>query len=411
MDWRNIARPIIVIGLIVCVVLFGVYKVKNVYSGFMEEYKGTDSNMNGTSVEVTIPEETTIKEAAGILKDAGLIKYKLAFQLRMTGSQYSNSLQPGTYTLNTGMSTMDMIKTLCFVESTREVLYTLTVPEGFTVEQIADRCEELGFCSSNDFLKECQSGDFEYPFEIPSTEVKYALQGFLFPATYDIYDGMTPKDLIQDMIDKFNSVYTDDFKKKAEKLGYTDFEVLTMASIVEKECKLDKDRPMVAGVFINRLNDDMPLQVDPSVLYVVTDGQYNQAELTYDDLEVDSPYNTYKYTGLPVGPICNPGEASIEGVLNASHHNYLYYLTSDESEGACIFNETYEGHLADIEAADAAKADKENAEGDGSSDESGDGSSDGDYLDTSSDGDYSDSDYSDGDYSDSDSYDDSYDGE
>ena len=202
MDWRNIARPIIVIGLIVCVVLFGVYKVKNVYSDFMEEYKGTDSNMNGTSVEVTIPEETTIKEAAGILKDAGLIKYKLAFQLRMTGSQYSNSLQPGTYTLNTGMSTMDMIKTLCFVESTREVLYTLTVPEGFTVEQIADRCEELGFCSSNDFLKECQSGDFEYPFEIPSTEVKYALQGFLFPATYDIYDGMTPKDLIQDMIDK-----------------------------------------------------------------------------------------------------------------------------------------------------------------------------------------------------------------
>lgn len=361
-DWRNVARPIIIIGLLVCIVLFAIVKVKSMYTGFMEEYEGTTSTYGGEDVEVTIPKSTTIKEAAQILKDAGLIEYKLAFQLRITGSQYKNSLQPGTYTLNTGMSTMDMIKTLCYVESTREVLYTLTVPEGFTVEQIADRCQELGFCSADDFLSACKSGDFEYPFQVGSSQVKYGLQGFLFPATYDIYADMTPKELIQKMLDKFNEIYTDEYKKKAEALGYTDFEVLTMASIVEKECKLDSDRPMVAGVFINRLNADMPLQVDPSVLYVVTNGQYNQAELTYDDLEVDSPYNTYKYTGLPVGPICNPGQASIEGVLNAASHNYFYYLTSDESEGACIFNETYEGHLAAIEQADAAKADSESTE-------------------------------------------------
>ncbi len=364
MDWRNIVRPIIIIAIAVCVVVFGVHKIKDTYTGFMREYEGTEGGEVGENIEITIPEDTTIKEAAGMLKEAGLIKYKLAFQLRMTGSQYSGSLQPGTYTLNSSMSTLDMIKTLCYVESTREVLYTITVPEGFTVEQIADRCEEKGFCTADEFLTECRSGDFEYPFEIPSTEVKYALQGFLFPATYDIYENMTAKDLIQDMIDKFNSIYTDEYKKKAEDMGFTDFEVLTMASIIEKECKLDSDRPKVAGVFLNRLDQDMPLQVDPSVLYVITDGQYDKAELSYDDLEVDSPYNTYKYTGLPVGPICNPGQASIEGVLNAEHHNYLYYLTSDESEGACIFNETYEGHLADIEKADAAKAEKE-SEGDG----------------------------------------------
>ena len=372
MDWKSIIRPVIIIAIAVCLVLFGVNKAKSSYTEFMREYQGTTGGEAGEDVEITIDKGTSVKDAAGILKDAGLIKYKLAFQLRMTGSQYSSSLQPGTYTLNSGMSTMDMIKTLCYVESTREVQYTLTVPEGFTVEQIADRCEELGFCTAKDFLAECKSGDFEYPFEIPSSQVKYALQGFLFPATYDIYVDMTPKELIQDMIDKFNSIYTDEFKKKAEELGYSDFEVLTMASIVEKECKLDSDRPMVAGVFINRLNDDMPLQVDPSVLYVVTDGQYDQAELSYDDLEVDSPYNTYKYTGLPVGPICNPGEASIEGVLNAVKHDYYYYLTSDESQGACIFNETYEGHLEDIEKADAAKAEKESADGE-SSDESSDG--------------------------------------
>lgn len=363
MDWRNIVRPILVIGIAACLVLFGVNKVKTGYTEFMREYEGVEAGEKGENVEITIPPESTIREAAGLLKDAGLIKYKLAFQLRMTGSQYSKSLQPGTYTLNSGMSTLDMIKTLCYVESTREVLYTITIPEGFTLEQIADKCEDVGFCTSEEFLATCRSGEFEYPFEIPSTEVKFALQGFLFPATYDVYEGMTPKELVQDMIDKFNSVYTDEFRSKAKALGFTDFEVLTMASIVEKECKLDSDRPMVAGVFLNRLKEEMPLQVDPSVLYVVTDGQYNQAELTYDDLEVDSPYNTYLYTGIPVGPICNPGEASIEGVLKAKHHDYLYYLTSDESEGACIFNETYEGHLADIEKADAAKAEREAAEG------------------------------------------------
>ena len=138
MDWRNIARPVIIIALAVCLVLFGVYKVKETYTGFMQEYEGTYSAGGGEKIEVTIPEDTSVKEAASILKDAGLIKYKLAFQLRMTGSQYSHSLQPGTYTLTTGMSTLDMIKTLCYVESTREVKYTLTVPEGFTVEQIAD---------------------------------------------------------------------------------------------------------------------------------------------------------------------------------------------------------------------------------------------------------------------------------
>ena len=183
MDWRNIVRPIIIIAIAVCVVVVGVHKIKDTYTGFMREYEGTEGGEVGENIEITIPEDTTVKEAAGMLKEAGLIKYKLAFQLRMTGSQYSGSLQPGTYTLNSSMSTLDMIKTLCYVESTREVLYTITVPEGFTVEQIADSCEEKGFCTADEFLTECRSGDFEYPFEIPSTEVKYALQGFLFPAT------------------------------------------------------------------------------------------------------------------------------------------------------------------------------------------------------------------------------------
>ena len=97
MDWRNIARPVIIIALAVCLVLFGVYKVKETYTGFMQEYEGTYSAGGGEKIEVTIPEDTSVKEAASILKDAGLIKYKLAFQLRMTGSQYSHSLQPGTY--------------------------------------------------------------------------------------------------------------------------------------------------------------------------------------------------------------------------------------------------------------------------------------------------------------------------
>lgn len=337
---------VIVFGVIVIlIVIFGI-KIKKTYDDFMEEYKGTES-FEGTDVVVEIPQGASAKEVASILHDAGLIDYEYAFVLRIKESEYRGKLQPGTFTLNTGMNTLEMIEILCYVEPVKTVVDTLTIPEGYSIEQIAARCEAQGICSAEEFLTEVESGNHELPFAIPEgkTTGKYELQGFLFPATYDIYEDTTAATLIDAMLNKFESVYTTEYAAKANELGYSDYEILIMASIVEREAQLEAERPVIAGVIYNRLEIDMLLQMCPTVLYPLTDGAYDKTEVTYEDLELDSPYNTYMYSGLPVGPICNPGEASIEAVLYPDDNNYLYYHTSNTGDGSHIFSETYEEHL------------------------------------------------------------------
>lgn len=339
-------KPVIVIGVIaILVVILGV-KVKNVYDDFMEEYKGTAS-YDGEDVVVEIPEGSSSKKVASILHEAGLIDYEYAFVLRIKESEYRGKIQPGTFTLNTGMSTLEMIEILCYVEPVKQVIGTLTIPEGYSIEQIAARCEEQGICTAEEFLSEISSGNHTTPFAVNSgsSNVKYDLQGFLFPATYDIYEDTTASSLIDTMLEKFSSVYTDEYSARAADLGYSDYEVLIMASIVEREAKLEDERPVIAGVIYNRLDIDMKLQMCPTVLYPLTDGMYDKSEVTYDDLEIDSPYNTYLYSGLPVGPICNPGQSSLEAVLYPDNNNYLYYHTSDAGDGSHIFSETYEEHI------------------------------------------------------------------
>lgn len=338
---------LIVIGVVIALVAIAGFKLKSMYDDFMDEYKGTET-VQGEDVTVTIPKGASAKSVAKILHEAGLIDYEYAFVKRIKESDYRGKLQPGIYTLNTGMNTMEMIEILCYVEPVKTVVGTITIPEGFSIEQIAARCEEQGICTAEEFLEEVESGNHQPPFDAGDKDtsgIKYALQGFLFPATYDIYEDTTAASLIDAMLVKFSSVYTDEFRGKAVELGYSDYEVMIMASIVEREAKIEEERPVIAGVIYNRLEIDMPLQMCPTVLYPLTDGMYDVTEVLYDDLEIESPYNTYKYNGLPVGPICNPGEASIRAVLYPDDNNYLYYHTSDAGDGSHIFSETYEDHL------------------------------------------------------------------
>lgn len=338
---------VIIFGVIAVLLTMLVLKAKKTYDGFMEEYKGTESHV-GTDVVVEIPKGASAKSVASILHDAGLIDYEYAFVLRIKESEYRGRLQPGTFTLNTGMSTIEMIEILCYVEPVKEVIDTLTIPEGYSIEQIAARCEQQGICTASEFLAEVESGNHEIPFlaQIPAKQGRtYELQGFLFPATYDIFEDTTAASLIDAMITKFKDVYTDAYASRAAELGYSDFEVLIMASIVEREAQLSDERPVIAGVINNRLEINMPLQMCPTVLYPMTEGRYDVTEVTYADLEINSPYNTYMYPGLPVGPICNPGQASLEAVLYPDDNTYLYYHTSDLGDGSHIFTETYEEHL------------------------------------------------------------------
>lgn len=331
-----LAAVVILIGVIVG---YGT----SIYRGYMKDYAGTEST-SGEDVIVEIPEGSSVKKIAAILHEQGLIQYERAFVNRVKESDYRGKLRYGTYTLNTGMNTMEMIEILGTVET---VSQTLTIPEGFSIEQIAARVAEQNICSEEEFLNAVNAAQGSYDFlsSIPQgVSVEYRLQGFLFPATYNIYEDTTAASLVETMLSKFAEVYSP-LSAQAAESGYSDYEIITMASIVEREAKLEEERPTIAGVIFNRLKIDMPLQMCPTVLYPMTSGRYDVSEVTYADLEIESPYNTYKNKGLPIGPICNPGESSIRAVLSPETHNYLYYHTDNSGDGSHIFSETYDEHM------------------------------------------------------------------
>mgnify|MGYP002767228800 FL=1 len=344
----RIVKGIILVVAILALANLTHKHLRTYYDDYMYEYKGTESR-EGVDVTVEIPEGASVKKIAEILKENGLINYPRAFTKRLQDSEYRGKLHGGTYTLNTGMTTLEMMAAMSPSYEENAPIDYLVVPEGFTVEMIAARCEEQGICSATEFLNACKSvtrSDFPYLEDIPAgANVKYKVQGFLFPATYDIYESTTAESLVAWMLQTFENYYTQDLQDRAAELGYSAFEVVTRASIVEREAKVDEERPIIAGVINNRLKADMPLQMCPTVLYPLTNGMYDKSQILYEDLELDSPYNTYKNAGLPVGPICNPGIACINAVLYPQEHNYLYYHVGDEEAGTHIFTEDYEEHI------------------------------------------------------------------
>lgn len=329
---------------------------KEYKKSYNREYKGTYTGP-GTDVEVTIPEDASDREVAAILKDKGLIKHITAFTRRLDNSQYDGKIVAGTYTLNTGMNTLSMMEIMSPVqEHENGVLQTLVVPEGFTIDQIAARCAEQDICTAEEFKNAVQSittADFPYLADVPDlVDVRYRLEGYLFPATYNIYETTTANSLVHDMLSAFNGHYTAEMQAEAEGMGYSSYEVLTRASMVEREAKLDYERPIIASVINNRLKSNMLLQIDSTILYPMTEGKYDVAKVSNKDLEYDSPYNTYLHSGLPAGPICNPGAACINAVLNPDQGDYLFYHVVDESTGQHGFWKTQEEFDASFENGD-----------------------------------------------------------
>ena len=248
-------KPLIVISIVLVIILAIMIYGYSQYKIYQDEYQGTESTQ-GEDVVVVIPEGAATKQIAQILKDNGLIQFPSAFVKRVKESEYRGVLQPGEFTLNTGMSTWEMIEILGKVEPTRTVMATLTIPEGFSVEQIAARVDSEGLFTEEEFLDAVQENTYDYDFldSIPEgISVNYRLQGFLFPATYDIYEDTTAHDLVDMMLKKFDEVYTDSMQSQAEAMNYTAFEVVNRAAIVEREAKIDDERPIIAGVINNRL--------------------------------------------------------------------------------------------------------------------------------------------------------------
>ncbi len=326
-----------------CLILIAILGVGVFIRPYIMEYKDIVTSTDSSEVVIEIPKGTATKQIGVILKENGCIKSEYTFYLRVRDSEYATKLNYGTFTLRKNMTITEIIDTLVNTRYIEEVETTkITFPEGYTIEQMAVSLEEKGIVSQEEFLNAVtEEYDYEFIKYIPEGEYKYKLQGFLFPATYEFEVGITARGVVDKMLKTFEERYT-----KVNSDYSNIFEVVTRASVIEKEVKLGSERATVSGVISNRIEKGMLLEIDACVLYPLTDGLYDKYRVLYADLEIDSLYNTYKYQGLPVGPISNPGIASIEAALNPEEHEWLYYHTDEgKKDGSHIFTKTFEEHV------------------------------------------------------------------
>ncbi len=307
--------------------------------------KGETRRGEPKEVVVVIPEESDSSEIAAILKENGLIDNEFLFKLQSKLNGTDDLFRSGTFVLNMAMSEneiMDALQSVKYIQTAPEE--KVTIPEGLTLKQIGQIFESKKFFTCEEFLKACNNlEDYDYSFisEIPNRE--FVLQGYLFPDTYFLSDKPTPKQVIEKMLDRFEQVFTYAYHQRADELGMTMDEVLTLASIIEKEIRIPEERELASAVMHNRLEIKMPLQMCSTVLYAL---DKSRDRLLLADLEVKSPYNTYINQGLPPGPIACPGEASIRAVLYPEENcDYLYFVLKDTDTGEHFFTGDYNEFL------------------------------------------------------------------
>ncbi len=267
---------------------------------------------------------------ADALKDAGIIEYKSLFKLFAKFSHPDIKLDPGTYVLNTELDYRAIVKNLQ-VGTASMVVTTITFPEGMTMAQIFAKLEAEGVCSAADLYK--AAADFNYSFrflENVGTGDAARLEGFIFPNTYDFYQGEQPSSVINKFLTALHSRITADMWKEIEARETTFRDTVIVASMLEKEAANDYERAAIASVIYNRLAAGMPLGIDSTILYVHPDYD-GGVDLPASYLTEESPYNTRINTGLPPTPICNPGMESIKAALNPMESDYLYYALDTEA--------------------------------------------------------------------------------
>jgi UPF0755 protein len=273
-------------------------------------------------IYVRIGEGESVSSIGAKLQDQGVITSSTLFRfLAWLGSE-GEKIKAGEHILYTGMRYGAVFEEL---KKSPVVLAKVTIPEGFTLKQIAARIGATGVVSAGDFLAAAGQGGYEVPNLPPEQDLN--LEGLLFPKTYDLLEGMEPSDVVSMLLTQFQVETGDLDWSKAEELGLTPYQVIIAASIIEREVVVDDERSLAAAVIRNRLKQGMRLQMCSTVQYVLPE---QKEVLTYKDLETPSPYNTYLHGGLPPAPICNPGLKSIEAALHPAQVDYLYFVATGE---------------------------------------------------------------------------------
>lgn len=287
----------------------------------------------GQKVIVNVPKGSSLSQIGTILERKGVISSRLVFKIVAMIRGEQRNVQAGEYELVTGSDAGDVLDQLI---SGKTLMIPLTIPEGYNIFQIADKFEAAGIMSRAEFLKKAQD-----PKLIKSLGIEgESLEGYLFPDTYhlrrsDMEDG---EKVIRIMVDRFREVYDKEVGPVAEKFGWTPKQVVTLASLIEKEARAEEHAD-VSAVFHNRIRKKMLLQSDPTVIYGI---KPMGSKITRKDLENPHPYNTYRNRGLPPGPIANPGKASLVAAVKPSSNNYLYFVS--KNDGTHKFSPTLKEH-------------------------------------------------------------------
>lgn len=302
-------------------------------------------------VDARSTEKVVIQVAAGAsttdisaqLKQAGLIRSRAGFRVLIALERADGHLKAGEYQFSPSLPMRSIIDRMV---RGQVVTYPFTIPEGFTVSQIADLLARKGFADPVKLKDILTNATVPFPYAVKNKVIKQPYEGYLFPDTYQYYKGMTEEALVAAMLSRFQTNFGPDLQARAAELKMTVPEVVTLASIIEREARLPEERPIISAVYHNRLKLGMALDADPTVRYAL---DKPEGIVTYKDLEVKSPYNTYQNPGLPPGPIANPGLASIKAALYPADVPYLYFVAKNDGTGAHAFSRTLAEHLRAVQ--------------------------------------------------------------
>lgn len=302
------------------------------------------------TIDVSIPSGASTWQVASILRSRGVIENKIAFVIYLDVRNHKKFYK-GLYTLSSSMSYQDIVDKLKVQQAGREVV-KVTIPEGYTLQQIGKRLQKYGVCTEQDFLNAADDDKitFAYSSQISSNQRFYRLEGYLFPDTYEFYKKQSAQGVVEKMLKNFDDKFNSTLRDRAQSNGMTVDQAATLASIIQAEAGTKANMADISSVFHNRLNQGINgkklLQSDATIFYIKRD---IQMVLSQNDTQINSPYNTYRNEGLPPGPICNPGLDALKAALYPSDTGNYYFVS--DSNGNYYFAATYQQHVANVKKA------------------------------------------------------------
>jgi UPF0755 protein len=322
-------RKLVLLLLVMCLALAGAAwwmyeRVRSPYRAF-----------TGDEVFVDLPAGTSVSAMAERLAAAGVVPDALTFRIAARVSGQERRLQAGEYRFTAAATPAAVVDRLARGDV---FVMPITFREGLTIREMADLFEAAGFGTADEFRTAARRVELIRDLDSRADD----LEGYLFPSTYTLARRTSADVLVEAMVTEFERAFGPGLRAEATRRGFSVREVVTLASVVERETGVPEERPLVARVFLNRLRIGMPLQTDPTVIYaMMRTGRWN-GNITRNDLQMNHPYNTYRHRGLPPGPIAAPGRASLEAVLNPADASYLYFVS--RNDGTHVFSSTLAEH-------------------------------------------------------------------